>query len=276
MINAQSVLDAAPDAMVVVDEKGTIVLANLWTEKFFVWNRDELVGKPVEILIPERFRSSHLDHRSRFFQAAHRRPMGAGLNLHALRKDGEEVPVEISLSPLVTDGRTMVIATIRDVTGRRDAQTTGEDWARRLAHDAQRTAVEADRIKDEFLATFSHELRTLLSATEPSDHDHTTPTPERNVLDHPLPDDPPDLHGVTVLVVEDEDGPRDFLKTLMTRAGTRAITAVSGVEALAVAVENRPDIVICTSGCTGTMVFRSSERFAVAVPQRVGGFQPWR
>ena len=165
MINAQSVLDAAPDAMVVVDEKGTIVLANLLTEKLFVCHRDELIGQPVEILIPERFRSSHLDHRSKFFQAADRRPMGADLNLHALRKDGGEFPVEISLSPLLTDGSTMVIATIRDVTGRRGTQTTAEDWARRLARDAQRTAVEADRSKDEFFATVSHELRTLLSAT---------------------------------------------------------------------------------------------------------------
>jgi CheY-like chemotaxis protein len=114
--------------------------------------------------------------------------------------------------------------------------------------ELHRGIVEAHSEGDGLGATFTVRLPIRI---EPSDHRHTAATPERSVLDQRLPDDPPDLHGVTVLVVEDEDGTRDFLKTLMTRAGARAITAVSGVEALAVAIQNRPDIVICDIGLPG-------------------------
>jgi PAS domain S-box-containing protein len=465
MIKAESVLNAAPDAMVIVDEKGAIVLANRQTEKLFACDHEELIGKPVEALIPG-FRGADLVHRSHSFQAADAHPPGADLTLQALRKDGEEVPVEISLSPLETDQGTLVIAAVRDVTGRRAAQTTAEDAqttavdARRTAEHGQRKAEEANRIKDDFLATLSHELRTPLNAilgwstilasghlsieassravqsvircarqqtrlvddlldvsrivsgslhltvqslalapvveaaidtvrlgaeakfiqlqvvldssevvvagdharlqqivwnllsnavkytpkggrilvsleytnsvaqltvkdsgrgiepdflpfvfdrfrqadssstraigglglglaivrqlvelhggtvdvhseganlgatftvrlpirTVQTDSRHTTPARERDALDQGLPDDPPDLRGVTVLVVEDDDETCDLLKTLMILAGARAITAVSAVEALAVLAQkavlaqNRPDIVICDIG----------------------------
>jgi PAS domain S-box-containing protein len=459
MIRAESVLNAAPDAMVIVDAKGTIVLANLQTEKLFACDHEELIGQPVEALIPG-FRDADLVHRSNSFQATDAHPPGADLTLQALRKDGEEVPVEISLSPLETDQGTLVIAAVRDVTGRRAAQTTAEDAqttavdARRAAEDGQRKAEEANRIKDDFLATLSHELRTPLNAIlgwstilasghlnieassravqsvircarqqtrlvddlldvsrivsgtlhltvesvalapvveaaidtirlaaeakfiqlqvvldssavviagdharlqqiawnllsnavkytpkggrilvsleytnsvaqlavkdsgrgiEPgflpfvfdrfrqadssstraisglglglaivrhlvelhggtvdahsegenlgatftvrlpikavqSDRRHTTPTAERNVMDHVLPGVRPDLHGLTVLVVEDEHETRDLLKTLMSQAGAQTVTAVSVVEALAVFVQHRPDIIICDIG----------------------------
>jgi PAS domain S-box-containing protein len=459
MIKAESVLNAAPDAMVIVDGKGTVVLANPQTEKLFACDREELIGRLVETLIPG-FRHAHFVHRANNFQAADAHPLGSDVPLKALRKDGREVPVEISLSPLETDQGTLVIVAVRDVTGRRAAQTTAEDDqttaqdAQKTAVDAQRTAEEANRIKDEFLATLSHELRTPLNAIlgwstilasghlnieassravqsvirsarqqtrlvddlldvsrivsgslrltvesvalapvieaaidtirlaaeakfiqlqvvldssevvvsgdharlqqivwnllsnavkytpkdgrilvtleytnsvaqitvkdsgrgiEPdflpfvfdrfrqadssstraigglglglaivrhlvelhggtadahseganlgatftvrlpiravqTDRRHGTPTPERSVPGDVLAEDPPDLHGVTVLVVEDDDETRDLLKTLMTLAGAQTITAVSAVEALAVLIKNRPDILICDIG----------------------------
>jgi CheY-like chemotaxis protein/two-component sensor histidine kinase len=114
--------------------------------------------------------------------------------------------------------------------------------------------VEAHSEGDGLGATFTVRLPIRV---EPSDHRHTTPTPERSVVAHRLPADPPDLHGVTVLVVEDDDETCDLLKTLMILAGARAITAVSAVEALAVLAkkavlaQNRPDIVICDIGLPG-------------------------
>src|ERR671925_622713 len=83
-------LDAAPDAMVLVDGLGTIVMANAHADRLFAYEQGELIGQPVEILVPERYRQSHLTHRAGFFQSPSVRPMGAGLELFGLRKDGTE------------------------------------------------------------------------------------------------------------------------------------------------------------------------------------------
>lgn len=118
----RALLEAAPDAMVIVDSRGTIQLVNAQTEALFGHTRADLLGRPVEILVPERFRGHHSHFRQGYFVDRQVRPMGAGLELHGLCRDGREFPVEISLSPLETPDGTLVSAAIRDVSDRKAAE----------------------------------------------------------------------------------------------------------------------------------------------------------
>ncbi|MGW3104498.1 SpoIIE family protein phosphatase [Streptomyces sp. NPDC001100] len=118
----RSLLESAPDAMVIVDDTGTIKLVNAQTESLFGYRREELLERPVEILIPGRFRAHHAVHRNGYISTQQVRPMGAGLELHGLRKDGSEFPVEISLSPLETTDGLLVSAAVRDVSERKAAE----------------------------------------------------------------------------------------------------------------------------------------------------------
>jgi PAS domain S-box-containing protein len=115
-------LEMSPDALLVVDQAGTIVMANAETEAIFGYGRAELHGQLLEVLLPERFRAVHLAHRARYAAAPRRRPMGAGLQLFGQRKDGLEFPVDISLRPVLLDDASYVIAAIRDVTEQRTAE----------------------------------------------------------------------------------------------------------------------------------------------------------
>jgi PAS domain S-box-containing protein len=115
-------LEAAPDAIVVVDRPGNIVIVNQLAERLFGYSRQELLGMQIEGLVPQRFREQHAGYRNNYFREPHTRPMGEGRELSGRRKDGSEFPVEISLSPLKTEAGTVVISIIRDATARKKVE----------------------------------------------------------------------------------------------------------------------------------------------------------
>lgn len=120
---ARDILESAPDAMIIVDTTGSIVIVNAQTEKLFRYHRDEILGRPVEMLIPNGFHSKHVDFRDGFFAESEARPMGVGIEIYGLRKDGWEFPAEISLSPIETEKGLLVAAAIRDVTAQKEASS---------------------------------------------------------------------------------------------------------------------------------------------------------
>lgn len=148
---ARSALEAAPDAMIIIDDSGSIRFVNRQVSALFGYPHDELIGQSIERLMPERFRTRHIAHREHYTNTIRVRPMGVGLDLFGRRRDGTQFPVEISLSPIQDGDRILVAAAIRDVTDRKrvEAELT-------LARES---ADRANQGKSRFLATASHDLR---------------------------------------------------------------------------------------------------------------------
>ncbi|MBZ5571546.1 MAG: PAS domain S-box protein [Acidobacteriia bacterium] len=148
-------LEAIPDAIVAVDQKGTIVQINSQTEELFRYQRDELIGRSIETLVPERFRRHHHHHREGYVEQPKIRRMGAGLDLYGVRRDGSEFPVEISLSPVSTEQGMLVLSAIRDISDRK-----------KIEQDLRRAHEELARRTDQQLWEYRTQLASIVDSSD--------------------------------------------------------------------------------------------------------------
>lgn len=153
---SRNLLESAPDGMIIVDQQGHIVLVNQQAIRLFGYTREEMLGQPIELLLPESLRDSHVAHRTNYTETPRLRPMGLGIDLLALRKDGSTVPVEISLSPVNTGRGRYISSVIRDVSVRRKME---QDITA-----AREAAERANKANSAFLAAASHDLRQPVQA----------------------------------------------------------------------------------------------------------------
>jgi PAS domain S-box-containing protein len=151
-------VEASPSGIVLVDGAGKIVLVNAQTEKMFGYSRAELIGRPVEMLVPKRFRALHPGHRAKFLAAPEARAMGAGRELFGLRKDATELPIEIGLNPIVTSDGILILSSIVDISARKEAELEALRHREELGHLSRVAAL------GELTASIAHELNQPLSA----------------------------------------------------------------------------------------------------------------
>lgn len=152
----QSLLESAPDAIIIVDENGQMVLVNQQAMRLFGYERDEMTGQPVELLLPAGLHEAHVGYRTAYTDTPRLRPMGEGMDLVGRRKDGSDVPVEISLSPVKTHSGRFISSVIRDVSVRRQMEQD--------VKAAQEAAERANKANSAFLAAASHDLRQPVQA----------------------------------------------------------------------------------------------------------------
>jgi PAS domain S-box-containing protein len=154
----RQVVESAPNAIVMIGSTGLIEMVNAQTERVFGYSRDELLGKPVEMLVPERYRPNHPGLRTSFFANPVSRPMGAGRDLYGLRKDGSEFPVEIGLNPIATEDGTLVLSAIVDISARKRL----EDQVH--AMDSMLTHMNRVATAGELSSSIAHEIKQPLAA----------------------------------------------------------------------------------------------------------------
>lgn len=216
---SHALLEAAPDAIIIVNADGHIVMVNSQAERVFGYPRSELIGQPVETLLPEQLRALHLHHRADYNAAPHTRPMGIGMNLTARRKDGSTFPVEISLSALRTDTGMLVTSVIRDMTERRRAEAAlraSEDRFARVFR-ASPVAMVLIRVADQsildvnerFLQYLGYHRDEIIGHTTDEFHMFTDPVERISIIQ--MSRDYPSLHNLEISFHTKQGAPRDAL-----------------------------------------------------------------
>ncbi|MDX2153882.1 MAG: PAS domain S-box protein [Bryobacteraceae bacterium] len=231
----RTLLEAAPDAMVITGSSGLIEIVNTQAERLFGWSRHEMLGRPLEILIPARFRERHRHNLKAFAGQPSMRPMGAGLQLFGLRKDDSEFPAEISLSPLQTGEGLLVTAVVRDVTQRVQAEEA-----------IQRLNAELEQRVAERTAELERSNADLQQFAYAASHDLREPVRMIAVYGQLLERKNPEADAETKLFIQTiVDGARrmnrliqDLLIYSSVSEGKKGAAAVSPEEALRAAIEN--------------------------------------